>query len=100
MGADTFAATMGEFRGKILPPNHPITRRVREVATRIVERNGLGRIKASHTLGAVEGVVPSWGGGGGALDPDSNWVGGASESNEWEVRRHPYERRGECSPMR
>jgi hypothetical protein len=39
-----------EFRGKILPPNHPVTLAVREVVTRILEASNLGSLKAEPTF--------------------------------------------------
>ncbi|TBU26436.1 peptidase family M48-domain-containing protein [Dichomitus squalens] len=35
-----------EFKGKVLPPNHPITRHVRRVTQRILEANDLGTLDA------------------------------------------------------
>ena len=39
-----------EFRGKILPPNHPLTQAVRDVVTRILEASNLGSLKAEPTF--------------------------------------------------
>jgi len=39
-----------EFRGKILPPNHPLTQAVRDVVTRILEASDLGSLKAEPTF--------------------------------------------------
>ncbi|KAK7696428.1 hypothetical protein QCA50_001085 [Cerrena zonata] len=38
---------ISEFEGRILPPNHPVTRHVRRVVTRILEANNLGTLKSS-----------------------------------------------------
>ncbi|KAI0919900.1 hypothetical protein AcW1_002967 [Taiwanofungus camphoratus] len=35
---------MAEFKGKLLPPNHPITRHVRRVVTQILESSDLGTL--------------------------------------------------------
>ncbi|TFK87113.1 hypothetical protein K466DRAFT_646059 [Polyporus arcularius HHB13444] len=35
-----------EFKGKVLPPNHPLTRHVRRVTTRILEASNLGTLDA------------------------------------------------------
>ena len=51
-----------------MPPNHPTTKRVRKVATRIIEASGLGQMKAGGDLGAIEGKVPSFEGKGGELN--------------------------------
>lgn len=83
-----------------MPPNHPITRRVRDIAVRIVERNGLGKVKSGHTLSSLEGIVPGWGGGGGDRGDDINIftgqgvdgaikafesIGVPDQNSEWEV---------------
>ena len=39
-----------EFRGKILPPNHPLTRAVRDIVTRILEASNLGSLKAEPSF--------------------------------------------------
>ena len=35
-----------EFKGKVLPPNHPLTQTIGEVVTRILEASNLGSLKA------------------------------------------------------
>ena len=35
-----------EFKGKVLPPNHPLTRHIRRVTTRILEASNLGTLEA------------------------------------------------------
>lgn len=72
-----------------------MSRRVRKVAQRIIEANGLGRVKSGSELGAIEGKVPSWGGGGGGnegteLDMGEVLFGGDKKADEgkdteWEV---------------
>jgi hypothetical protein len=52
---------------------------VRNIAQRIVERNGLVKMKAGHTLGSIEGEVGSWGFGG--ADPNEP----PTADTEWEV---------------
>ncbi|KAI0367886.1 hypothetical protein BV20DRAFT_1023600 [Pilatotrama ljubarskyi] len=63
-----------EFKGKVLPPNHPITRHVRRVVTRILEANNLGTLDAPDvhtrllpsadiwTAGEVDRIPPEVGG--------------------------------------
>ncbi|KAI9059474.1 hypothetical protein FKP32DRAFT_1668676 [Trametes sanguinea] len=49
-----------QFKGKVLPPNHPLTRHIRRVVTRILEANGLGTLHAPevHTrLHPHDGMV-------------------------------------------
>lgn len=33
-----------QYKGKILPPNHPLTKTVKEIATRLLEANNLGTL--------------------------------------------------------
>ncbi|KAI0665490.1 peptidase family M48-domain-containing protein [Trametes maxima] len=35
-----------EFKGKVLPPNHPLTKHIRRVVTRILDANNLGTLEA------------------------------------------------------
>ena len=37
-----------EFKGKVLPPNHPITKHVRRVTQRILEGSNLGTLDAPY----------------------------------------------------
>ncbi|BEI92837.1 uncharacterized protein CcaverHIS019_0504650 [Cutaneotrichosporon cavernicola] len=86
IGQATYSETMAQLQGQLLPPNHPVTRRVREIAKRIVERNGLGRVKEGHTLSTIEEVMGSWGMGGGMESPGN--ISATEEGNEnaeWEV---------------
>jgi len=84
MGQASYVETMQQFGGKVLPPNHPVSRRVREVATRIIEMNGLGKMKSGQILSAIEGGVGSWGFG-----PDATANVYSAETptadTEWEV---------------
>lgn len=41
-----------EFGPKILPPNHPLTRHVHRIVTRILEANHLGTLKATTPANA------------------------------------------------
>lgn len=90
MGEQTQLQTLNEFNRKLLPNNHPTTRRVRKVAQRIIEANGLGQMKAGGDLGAIEGKVPSLGGGGGELNMGDIFMGDTDKpvgQTEWEVSR-------------
>ncbi|KAJ8488027.1 hypothetical protein ONZ51_g3798 [Trametes cubensis] len=63
-----------EFKGKVLPPDHPLTRHIRRVVTRILEANNLGTLEAPdvHTrhrpatdiwaAGDVDRISPEAGG--------------------------------------
>ncbi|KAI0822120.1 peptidase family M48-domain-containing protein [Trametes gibbosa] len=56
-----------EFKGKILPPNHPLSRHIRRVVERILEANGLGTLKAPEVAGTqVRPSADVWS----AVDPD------------------------------
>jgi hypothetical protein len=77
---------MAQFQGQFLPPNHPVTRRVREIAKRIVERNGLGRVKEGHSLSSIEEVMGSFGMGRGMESGENIDATEAGNQNaEWEV---------------
>lgn len=39
---------LAEFRGKILPSNHPVTRHVQRVVTSILESSDLGHLRSSE----------------------------------------------------
>jgi len=49
MGKVSYEQLLEEFRGKILPPNHPLTQAVREVVARILEASNLGSLKVEPT---------------------------------------------------
>ncbi|PWN52866.1 hypothetical protein IE53DRAFT_339821 [Violaceomyces palustris] len=68
MGQATFQQTLSEYRGRILPAHHPISKQVRDVASRIVrvleEDESSGG--AAHGL-VVSGSGVGGGGGGGVV---------------------------------
>ncbi|OWZ31902.1 mitochondrial metalloendopeptidase OMA1 [Cryptococcus neoformans] len=90
LGRQTQLQTLSEYDRAVLPPNHPISKRIRKVATRIIESSGLGRVKSSGEMGAIEGTVPTWGGG---VDMKDIFMGGGEggkevkegKDTEWEV---------------
>lgn len=45
MAKELHEQLLQEFRGKVLPPNHPLTQAVRGVVTRILEASNLGSLK-------------------------------------------------------
>lgn len=49
MAKESHQQLLSEFRGKILPPDHPLTQAVRGVVTRILEASNLGSLKADPT---------------------------------------------------
>jgi len=91
LGKQTQLQTLDEYSRALLPPNHPTSRRVRQVAQRIIESSGLGRMKSGHELAAVEGNVPAWGGGASEESMGDIFFGGAgknpapTQETEWEV---------------
>lgn len=94
MGYQTQLSTLSEYSTALLPPSHPSSKRVRAIASRIIEASGLGRVKSGTELGAVEGKVPTFGGGGqmGGLDVGEVLFGGdegnavrEGKETEWEV---------------
>ncbi|GBE85642.1 Mitochondrial metalloendopeptidase OMA1 [Sparassis crispa] len=49
---------LAEFKGKTLPPNHPLTRHVRRVVTRILESSNLGTLSSpEHRIVSPEQVL-------------------------------------------
>ncbi|KAK8861614.1 hypothetical protein IAR55_002437 [Kwoniella newhampshirensis] len=92
LGRQTQLQTLSEYSTALLPPNHPVSKRVRQVATRIIESSGLGRVKTGGEMSAVEGKVPAFGGGG-EVDMGEIFMGGADggkevregKETEWEV---------------
>ena len=50
MAKESHEQLLQEFRGKILPPNHPLTQVVRGVVTRILEASNLGSLKTEPTF--------------------------------------------------
>ncbi|KAI0052798.1 hypothetical protein FA95DRAFT_1553068 [Auriscalpium vulgare] len=47
----SYGALIEEYRGKILPPNHPLTVHVHDVASRILSANHLGTLQAADPRG-------------------------------------------------
>ncbi|GMK55599.1 hypothetical protein CspeluHIS016_0206550 [Cutaneotrichosporon spelunceum] len=85
IGQATFSETMAQFQGKLLPPDHPVTRRVRDIAKRIVERNNLGMVKEGHNLSSIEDVLSAWLGGGMESADNISATQEGNENAEWEV---------------
>lgn len=81
---------MSEYQTRILPPNHPVSKRVRRVAQRIIESSGLGRMKSGGEISTIEQNVPNWGGGAEAHVGDILMADGSMDHKEgkdveWEV---------------
>lgn len=56
MAKVSYEELLKEFRGKILPPDHPLTQDVRQVVTRILEASNLGSLKAEPTFNQPAGT--------------------------------------------
>lgn len=70
---------MSEYGPLLLPENHRTTQYVRQVAARIVEANGLGRMKGAKPSG-LDSSMGGWGAG-----EVESWKEGEREEVEWEV---------------
>ncbi|KAI8976374.1 peptidase family M48-domain-containing protein [Trametes punicea] len=68
-----------EFKGRILPPNHPLTRHIRRVVTRILEANGLGTLEVPHAHARLLPGADVW--SAGEIDRIPPEVGG----KEWHL---------------
>ena len=94
LGLQTQLQTLKEYDRALLPPNHPVTKRVRKIAQRIVEGSNLGRMKSGGEMSTIEGSVPNFGKGGdmGDIDMGEVLLGGSAakdvdegKDTEWEV---------------
>lgn len=63
MGLQVQQETLAEYSNALLSPYHPTSKRVREVARRVVEANGLGKMKDSGLMTSLP-KISIWGGGG------------------------------------
>ncbi|GFZ42524.1 hypothetical protein JCM24511_00240 [Saitozyma sp. JCM 24511] len=98
LGYQTQLQTLSEYSRQLLPPSHPVSKRVRKVASRIIESSGLGRVKSGGEMSAVEAPVPSWGGGGGEgqrhpgeVDMSEVLFGGAKHARQDEGKQTEWE---------
>ncbi|EIN04507.1 hypothetical protein PUNSTDRAFT_122835 [Punctularia strigosozonata HHB-11173 SS5] len=62
-----------EFRGKILPPNHPLTLQIRKVVERILTANDLGHLKGSEPSVTLPQLLSQALPGLGAHDESGGW---------------------------
>ena len=96
MGLRTQQETLAQFQGQLLPASNPTSRRVREIARRIVEGNGLGHMKDDHSWTNLPDIKLSqiWGGGeqpeepmmGDGYDPRRSLGSSTNKRDvEWEV---------------
>lgn len=51
---------LNEFRGKILPSNHAVTRHVQRVVSRILESSDLGQLRSSEPRRPLEALDDFW----------------------------------------
>lgn len=93
MGLQVQQETLAQYQGALLSPHHPTSRRVREVARRVIEANGLGKMKEAGFMEALP-KISIWGGGeeeeglfGGGEGQATLSRGGEKRKDiEWEVR--------------
>ncbi|VDC06658.1 unnamed protein product [Peniophora sp. CBMAI 1063] len=76
--SESYGSMVNEYRGKILPPNHPLVRRVHAVASRILEANNLGTL---HAVGADESMSMKSILFGRKRDASEGWDAPASSDN-------------------
>lgn len=62
MGLQVQQETLAEYSNALLSPYHPTSKRVREVARRVVEANGLGKMKDSGLMTSLP-KISIWSGG-------------------------------------
>ena len=95
MGLQAQQETLSQYQGALLSPSHPTSKRVREIARRIVEGNMLGHMKEDHSITNILNI--SLGSIFGSDSDDGLFGDGGSESREplnaagnrdveWEVR--------------
>ncbi|EPQ29730.1 uncharacterized protein PFL1_02950 [Pseudozyma flocculosa PF-1] len=86
MGQDSYRQVLQQYRGKILPPNHPHSRHVRKTAERIIAALEDGQ-HSDVKHGSVDAALGSSGGGGG----ESSFFGatasdgGPRPKTDWEL---------------
>ncbi|KAH9938786.1 peptidase family M48-domain-containing protein [Epithele typhae] len=68
MAEEAHKMVRDEFHDKALPPNHPVTRHVRRVASQILEGSGLGQLDVAEPGEAGQTPRGAWSADGGALD--------------------------------
>jgi hypothetical protein len=92
MGLKTQQETLAEYQHALLSPSHPTTKRVRDIATRIVEGNMLGHMKEGHSWKQLPNI--SLGSIFGTEDQQEEILGdertkfnaAGNKDVEWEVR--------------
>ena len=80
MGLQAQQETLSQYQGALLSPSHPTSKRVREIARRIVEGNMLGHMKEDHSIANLSNI--SLGSIFGGDSDDGLFGGGGSESQE------------------
>lgn len=92
MGLQVQQETLAQYQGALLSPHHPTSRRVREVARRVIEANGLGKMKEAGLMEVLP-KISIWGGSGeeegvfGDADGQATLSRGGEKRRdiEWEV---------------
>ncbi|KAJ9107304.1 hypothetical protein QFC21_000754 [Naganishia friedmannii] len=76
MGLQATQETLAQYSSALLSPLHPTSKRVREVARRVVESNGLGKMKDAGLMTSLP-KISIWGGG-----EEDGWFGGNGSAGE------------------
>ncbi|KAL5480288.1 OMA1_2 [Sanghuangporus weigelae] len=69
---DQYKDLLKEFRGRILPPDHPLTRQIESVVSTILEANGLGILSSTYPESLNQKVVDGPGPDVEIWNPDSS----------------------------
>ena len=77
------AGVLQEFQGQVLPRDHPLTRHVRRVASRIITSSNLGTVRGEATVSQLSNFQDVWN-----MDGVTKSTENASKNlseKEWEV---------------
>jgi metalloendopeptidase OMA1, mitochondrial len=74
-----------EYRGKILPPNHPITRHIRDVVNRILQANDLGILKTPSPAKVLRQAHDDTWDADGAYGGRTQSLNPEAGGNQWEL---------------
>lgn len=102
MGLEAQKETLAQFQHELLSPSHRETKRVREIARRIVEGNMLGRMKEGHSLKDLPNISLGSIFGGGDQSGEGVFGGGEDKLNNKDVEWEVYvvnKDVGECTPI-
>ena len=78
MAKDIHQQVLSAYQGKILPPDHFVTKAVEDIVSRIVESNNLGTLRSHHQDFVPDGDAAWTPGGDGIQNQDGR-------QKEWQV---------------